>query len=158
MQRIYTGGTFDLIHPGHISLLKHCFDLSLQGHRTEEGEVVVALNTDDFVEAYKGRRPVMSYKERMEVLLAIRWVDRVVPNLSGADSKPTIVRVKPDVVAIGEDWKNKDYYAQMQFTPEWLSERCISLVYVPLLYTHKGAAGYELHSSTRLRTRAQVAV
>jgi cytidyltransferase-like protein len=153
--RVYTGGTFDLIHPGHVSLLRHCYDLSIQNPDGENGEVVVALNTDDFVEAYKGRRPIMSYKDRAEVLLALRWVDRVVPNLSGHDSKPTIERVGPDIVAIGEDWKSRDYHAQMQFTPEWLEQRGIRLVYVPLLYTHAGMASQEPHSSTRLRRRAQ---
>lgn len=150
MARVYTGGTFDLIHPGHVTLLKHCFELS-----GKVGEVIVALNTDEFVAQYKGQPPVMSYNDRRDVLMAIRWVDGVVPNSHGADSKPTILRVKPDIIAIGEDWKAKDYYAQMQFTPEWLEERGIQLVYVPLLYTHRGVASHELHSSTRLRTRAK---
>lgn len=149
MPRVYTGGTFDLIHPGHIALLRQCCDLA------QDGEVVVALNTDEFVQQYKHRPPVMSYNDRRDVLLALRWVDRVVPNLKGADSKPTIEKVDPDIIAIGEDWRNKDYYAQMSFTQEWLDERGISLVYIPLLYTHSGAASYELHSSTRLRARAK---
>jgi glycerol-3-phosphate cytidylyltransferase len=155
MARVYTGGTFDLIHPGHITLLRHCFDLS-----GDDGEVVVALNTDDFVEHYKGHRPVMSYNDRRDVLLALRWVDRIVPNSSGADSKPTILKVDPDIIAIGEDWhprNGKDYMRQMQFTEQWLRDQEISLVYVPLLFTHRGAASYELHSSTRLRLRAQAA-
>lgn len=143
---VYTGGTFDLIHPGHVSLLDKCFGLS-----GATGEVVVALNTDDFVLQYKGHKPVMSYNDRRDVLLAIRWVDRVVPNLSGADSKPTILSVKPDIIAIGEDWKNRDYHKQMGFTPEWLDAERIKLIYIPLLYAPAGAASFEVHSSTRLR-------
>jgi glycerol-3-phosphate cytidylyltransferase len=146
MAVVYTGGTFDLIHPGHISLLRRCYDLS-----GEIGKVVVALNTDEFVEAYKGHRPVMSFNDRKAVLEAVRWVDEVVSNTHGHDSKPTIERIKPDIIAIGADWQTRDYYAQMQFTKAWLTERGIDLVYCPLLYAPAGAASFEPHSSTRLR-------
>ena len=73
----------------------------------------------------------MSYEERREILLACRWVDEVVPNFGGADSKPVIELVKPDYIVIGSDWARKDYYAQMGFTQDWLDERGIGLVYVP---------------------------
>ena len=47
---VYTGGTFDLLHAGHVKFLRRC---------AEFGRVVVALNTDEFVEQYKGRKPIM---------------------------------------------------------------------------------------------------
>jgi glycerol-3-phosphate cytidylyltransferase len=122
----YSGGTLDLFHAGHAFLLRQCRKLG-----GPDGTVVVALNTDEFVEAYKGKPPVCTYAEREAVLLACRYVDRVVPNTGGADSKPTIEAVRPDLIVIGVDWAAKDYYAQMQFTPQWLDERGISLVYVP---------------------------
>ena len=82
---VYSGGTFDLIHSGHIRFLRACRRIA-----GDEGQVVLALNTDEFVETYKGKAPVMTYDERKTVLLACKYVDDVVPNLSGADSKPTI--------------------------------------------------------------------
>lgn len=121
----YTGGTFDLFHAGHVFLLRECAKLA------GDGEVVVALNTDAFCAAYKGSPPVASYEEREAVLLACRYVDKVVPNIGGADSKPTLLQVMPDWLAIGQDWALKDYYAQMQITPAWLHEQGISLVYLP---------------------------
>lgn len=132
---VYTGGTFDLPHHGHFRLLQRAHDF---------GRVVVALNTDEFILQYKGKAPVMSFDERREILLACRWVDEVVPNYGGADSKIAIDIVKPDYIIIGSDWARRDYYKQMDFTQDWLDERGIGLIYVP--YT----AGI---SSTDLKTR-----
>ena len=91
----------------------------------------MSLNTDAFIEAYKGKPPVMSFDERKEVLLGCRDVDRVISNIGGADSKPAIELVMPDFIVIGDDWAKKDYYAQMQFTRKWLDDLEIQLVYVP---------------------------
>jgi cytidyltransferase-like protein len=123
---VYTGGTFDLFHAGHVYLLSQCRKLAGEG-----GSVVVSLNTCAFVAAYKGKSPVNMYEERESVLLACRHVDQVVRNAFGQDSKPTIEAVRPDVIAIGIDWAQKDYYAQMEFDQRWLDDRNISLVYLP---------------------------
>ena len=123
---VYTGGTFDLFHSAHVRFLKACRRIA-----GDDGEVVVALNTDAFIEAYKGNSPVMSFDERKEVLLGCRYVDDVIANIGGADSKPSILQVLPDFVVIGDDWARKDYYAQMQFSREWLDQHNIQLIYVP---------------------------
>ena len=125
-QVVYTGGTFDLFHSAHVRFLKACRRLA-----GDDGEVVVALNSDAFIEAYKGKSPVMTFDERKEVLLGCRYVDRVIANIGGADSKPSIELVMPDLIVVGDDWAKKDYYAQMQFTREWLDQLDIQLVYVP---------------------------
>lgn len=136
--KIYTGGTFDLIHSGHVNFLQRCAEI---------GSVTVALNTDEFITAYKGKPPVMSYDERFAVLSEFRCVTNIFPNTGGADSTETIELVNPDVIAIGSDWARKDYYKQMGFTQDWLDERNISLMYIP--YT-KGI------STTELKRRMQV--
>ena len=59
------------------------------------------------------------------------YVTNVVPNIGGADSKPSIENVNPDIIAIGTDWARKNYYEQMQFTQDWLDEKNIMLLYVP---------------------------
>jgi glycerol-3-phosphate cytidylyltransferase len=121
--KLYTGGTFDLFHSGHANFLRVCAEIS--------NTVVVSLNTDEFIEAYKGKPPVISYKDRYEVLMACKYVDWVIPNSGGADSKPAIQEASPDIIAIGSDWARKDYCAQMGFTQDWLDERGISLIYIP---------------------------
>ena len=113
---------FDLFHSGHVELLRRC---------AEFGSVTVALNTDEFIESYKKRKPVISYEERKTVLLGCRWVDSVVPNLGGSDSRISIDLVKPDLIVIGSDWARRDYHTQMGFDQDWLDERGIGLCYVP---------------------------
>lgn len=124
--RVFTGGTFDLFHAGHVKFLKRCQEVA-----GIAGVVTVSLNTDEFIYEYKKVKPILSYEERFEVLSACKFVNFVIPNIGGADSKPTIEECKPDVIAIGSDWARKDYYKQMQFDQDWLDERQISLIYVP---------------------------
>ena len=119
---VYTGGTFDLYHSGHSNFLARCAEL---------GKVVVALNTDEFIESYKGKPPVISFEDRRAVLLSCRSVSEVIPNFGGADSKTAIEITAPDIVAIGSDWARRDYYSQMGFTQDWLDDRGISLLYIP---------------------------
>ena len=137
--KVYTGGTFDLFHAGHVNFLKRC---------SEIGSVTVGLNTDEFIYLYKGKYPWMSYSERRAVLEACRWVDEVVPNKWGKDSRPTILDVQPDIVAIGSDWARKDYYKQMMFDQDWLDENNIMLLYIP--YT-SGISTTELKERARDR-------
>lgn len=118
---LYTGGTFDLFHFGHIEFLKKCHQIC--------NHVVVGLNTDDFVSRYKGQT-ILSYKEREISLLSCPYVTRVVPNTFGEDSKPTILQVKPSIIAVGDDWMHKDYYQQMTFTQQWLDINDIILIYI----------------------------
>jgi len=119
---LYTGGSFDLFHYGHVSFLKKCKQIA--------DIVVVGLNQDHFMSAYKSA-PIMNYSEREISLLSCPYVDKVVPNTFDQDSKPTILSVKPNIIAIGDDWAHKDYYKQMSFTQSWLDENNIVLVYIP---------------------------
>ncbi len=135
-ETLYTGGTFDLFHAGHVSFLKKCKHLA--------NKVVVSLNSDSFVGAYKGKDPVISYEDRECVLEACCYVDRVVKNIGNEDSKPAILSVMPDVIAVGSDWAKKDYCKQMQFTQDWLHLHQFDLVYLP--YT-------ETISSTQIKER-----
>jgi glycerol-3-phosphate cytidylyltransferase-like family protein len=63
--------------------------------------------------------------------MACRYVDEVVRNAYGQDSKPTLEAVRPDLIVIGVDWAARDYHAQMSFTNQWLADHDISLIYVP---------------------------
>jgi glycerol-3-phosphate cytidylyltransferase len=127
----YTGGTFDVLHVGHLELLAACRTLA-----GPDGRVVVSLNDDPFIRSYKGRPPVHSYEHRAELLSALRLVDLVVRNTGGADSGPAIEVVNPDVIVIGDDWLDPGhdetrYHAQLGVTAEWLEERGLKIVYVP---------------------------
>lgn len=131
MPSIYTGGTFDLFHEGHVELLRSCKRLA------GDGPVIVALNTDEFIKRFKASGPVQTYRERKTVLESCKYVDLVVPNIGEEDSRKTIESVSSqdgmgpiDVIAIGSDWAGRDYYGQMGFTKEWLDERDLILIYI----------------------------
>lgn len=133
---LYTGGTFDILHFGHINFFKKCRNIV-----GPNGKVVVSLNTDEFVAKYKGKPPLMTFEERKLTIEELDIVDEVIPNTGGEDSKPSILEVKPNIIVIGSDWARKDYYKQMNFTQDWLDEHGIMLCYVP--YT-KGISTTEI--------------
>ena len=121
--KIYVPGTFDLLHQGHINLFKFAKKIG--------NEVIVALNIDAFVLQFKKTLPTMTYGERRLALEACKYVDRVVPNMGGYDSKECILTVKPDVILHGDDWTGESYYKQMGFTQEWLDAHGITMIYIP---------------------------
>lgn len=123
MKVLYTGGTFDLFHAGHANFLRQCSLIS--------DKVVVSLNSDDFIFKYKGFYPILPYNERKKVLESCKYVNEVIENIGGNDSKITIELVRPNIIAIGTDWAAKNYYEQMSFSQEWLDEKNIVLVYLP---------------------------
>ena len=124
---MYTGGTFDLFHVGHLNLLKRCHQLA-----GLTGQVIVSLNTDDFIYKYKKKYPVIPYEDRKAILESCKYVHLVIENSGQDDSKKSIFFAGAiDIVAIGSDWAKKDYYKQMNFTQDWLDEQNISLIYIP---------------------------
>ena len=134
MPNVYTGGTFDLFHEGHVELLRSCKRLA------GDGKVVVALNTDEFIARFKSGPPTQSFRERKLVLESCRYVDLVIPNIGEEDSRDTIIEACRvlhlmdedliEVIAIGSDWAGRDYYGQMGFTKEWLDENDLILIYI----------------------------
>jgi glycerol-3-phosphate cytidylyltransferase len=125
--RVYTGGTFDLFHVGHLNLLKRCREIA-----GWTGQVIVSLNTDEFIYKYKGKNPVIPYEDRKAILESCKYVDSVMENYGQEDSKESILLAQLiDVIAIGSDWARKDYYKQMNFDQDWLDSQRISLIYIP---------------------------
>lgn len=122
-RKVYTGGTFDLFHSGHVNFLRQCKEIG--------DYVVVSLNTDEFIYRYKGEYPIISYEQRKDVLLSCKYVDEVIPNNEGEDSKPSILSVNPKFIVIGSDWAKKNYYQQMNFTQQWLDSKEYILIYIP---------------------------
>ncbi|MBF0226227.1 MAG: adenylyltransferase/cytidyltransferase family protein [Desulfobacterales bacterium] len=109
---VYTAGTFDLLHKGHVELFYKC---------TQIGDfVIVVLNTDNFINTYKGQPPIMSYEERESVIITNQFVDLVIPNSGCEKCFYTIMNHAVThgyenmfSIVIGDDWKYKDYAAQM---------------------------------------------
>ncbi len=96
LSAVMTNGCFDLLHPGHVSLL--------EAARGEGDLLVVALNSDASVRALKGEgRPVVPAAERAELLLALEAVDRVVV-YDEATPVEVVRALRPDVLVKGADW------------------------------------------------------
>ena len=120
---LYTGGTFDIFHYGHVNLLRQCSMIA--------DKVIVSLNSDEFIKEYKGEYPILRYNERAQSVSECKYVDKVIKNTGGMDSRPAILESKANIVAIGTDWATRDYYAQMNFDQQWLDTNGIVLVYLP---------------------------
>lgn len=119
-------GTFDSLHKGHLELLRACRALA------GDGQVVVAVNDDDFVARFKGRRPLFALADRMEMVGAVRWVDSVCRNVGAEMADRVIAQVRPDVLAVGDDWAPpKDYLAQLNVSRRWLDDHGVRVVFVP---------------------------
>ena len=98
MKKVITYGTFDLIHKGHIRLLKRA--KALGDHLT------VCVSTEEF-NALKGKKAYTSYEDRKYILEAIRYVDEVIPE-KGWDQKIKDVEERHiDTFVMGDDWKGK---------------------------------------------------
>jgi D-beta-D-heptose 7-phosphate kinase/D-beta-D-heptose 1-phosphate adenosyltransferase len=93
---VFTNGCFDLLHPGHTRYLQEARQL---------GDVlIVGINTDESVRTIKGPgRPILKEKDRVEVLLSLRWVDAVVP-FSDPTPQALIEAIVPHVLVKGGDW------------------------------------------------------
>lgn len=99
MKRVITYGTFDLLHYGHINLLKRA---------KEYGDyLIVGLSTDEFNWNEKGKKTYFSFEKRKQLLESIRYVDLVIPE-NGWEQKVTdIQNYHVDTFVMGDDWKGK---------------------------------------------------
>lgn len=101
MKRILTYGTFDLLHYGHIRLLKRAKALG--------DYLIVALSTDEFNEL-KGKKAYHNYETRKMMLEAIRYVDLVIPEENWEQKINDVKEYKVDVVVMGSDWAGSDRF------------------------------------------------
>lgn len=101
MKRVLTYGIFDLLHYGHIRLLKRAKALG--------DYLIVALSTDEFNEL-KGKKAYHDYNTRKKMLEAIRYVDLVIPESSWIQKKDDVRKYEVDIVAMGSDWKDSEKF------------------------------------------------
>ena len=98
--KVFVNGTFDLLHPGHISLLNYAKSLG--------DYLVVGIDTDDRVREKKGStRPIYNQEDRGLMLIALSAVDEVTYFSSDESLEALIKDVKPAIMVVGSDWKDK---------------------------------------------------
>ncbi|HDR7763206.1 MULTISPECIES: glycerol-3-phosphate cytidylyltransferase [Bacillus cereus group] len=112
MKRVLTYGTFDLLHYGHINLVRRAKDLG--------DYLIVGLSTDEF-NALKGKESYFKFEERKMLLESIRYVDLVISENTWEQKIEDIIKYEIDVFVMGDDWEGKF---------DFLKEYC-EVVYLP---------------------------
>jgi len=135
MKKVYVGMSADLVHPGHLNIIKEADKL---------GDVTIGLLTDEAIAGYK-RLPHMEYKQRKEVIENIKGVKEVVPQAT-LDYRPNLKKIKPDFVVHGDDWKEGVQSQTRQQVIDTLKEWDGELVEVP--YT-KGISSTKLNEALK---------
>ena len=122
MKRVITYGTFDLLHYGHINLLKRA--------KAKGDYLIVAVSTDEFNWNMKNKRSYFLYEDRKNLVESIRYVDLVIPETSWEQKITDIEKYYIDVFVIGNDWEGKF---------DFLKEKCevIYLTRTPEISTTK---------------------
>ncbi|QOJ24021.1 MAG: glycerol-3-phosphate cytidylyltransferase [Gammaproteobacteria bacterium] len=104
MKRLITYGTFDLLHYGHINLLRRV--------KAMGDYLIVGLSTDEFNWDEKHKKCYFDYEKRKQLLEAVRYVDLVIREESWDQKRSDIHKYHADVFAIGDDWKGKFDFLQ----------------------------------------------
>ena len=114
MKRVITYGTFDLLHYGHINLLRRAKMLG--------DYLIVALSTDEFNWHDKHKKTYFSYEKRKQLLESIRYVDLVIPEKNWNQKKSDMREYHIDTFVMGDDWKGKF---------DFLKDEGVDVVYLP---------------------------
>ncbi|WP_079579678.1 glycerol-3-phosphate cytidylyltransferase [Ligilactobacillus acidipiscis] len=114
MKRVITYGTFDLLHYGHINLLKRAKALG--------DYLVVAISSDEFNWEKKHKKTYFTYEQRKQLVEAIRYVDLVIPEENWDQKVTDVHKYDIDTFAIGDDWAGKF---------DFLKDEGVEVVYLP---------------------------
>jgi glycerol-3-phosphate cytidylyltransferase len=119
---IYTAGSYDLFHFGHLNILKRAKAL---GHY-----LIVGVSTDSLISKYKGLKPIICFSDRVSIIKELKCVDKVIRQEKFFDIKQ-LKQYNIDIIVLGDDWKNKSFPA----LDKCLRELHIKMIYVP--YTER---------------------
>lgn len=128
----YTAGVFDMFHIGHLNLLRRA--------RAACDHLIVGVTTDDLCERTKGKRPVIPFAERLEIVASIKMVSEALPQTS-LDKFEAWHRLRFDRMFVGSDWKGSARWAQYEHDLKTVG---VDVVYFP----------YTVHTSSTLLRRA----
>lgn len=120
MKTVWTNGTFDVLHMGHIELFRHARKLAGPG-----GKVIVGTDSDERVRELKGpTRPINNIYDRVDFLNAIKYIDGVVTFSSADELEARIKQFSPDILLVGDDYVDKpvvgaQYAKKVVFIPRY---------------------------------------
>ena len=115
----YTTGVFDMFHIGHLNILKRA--------KEQCDYLIVGVSTDELVQSYKNKLPIIPYAERSAIVEAIKYVDKVVPQ-KNRDKSAAFNEFKFNKMFVGDDWKGKPLFVEVE---EYLNKNGAEVVYFP---------------------------
>ena len=115
----YTTGVFDLFHIGHLNILKRA--------RLECDHLIVGITTDELSKSAKNKKPFIPFQERMDLVEAVKYVDKVVPQTS-YDKMEAWNNLKFDRMFVGDDWKGSD---QWNIIEDEFAQVGVEIIYFP---------------------------
>lgn len=101
----YTTGVYDMFHIGHLHLLKKA--------KNRCDYLIVGISTDELVESYKNKTPIIPFEHRLEIVSALKFVDEVVA-VTHRDKFQSFLDVGYDVLFVGDDWKDSDIFNTLE--------------------------------------------
>lgn len=113
----YTTGVFDMFHIGHLNILKRA--------KEQCDYLIVGVSTDELVQSYKNKLPIVPYVERVAIVEAIKYVDKVVPQ-QNRDKIAAFKELKFNKMFVGDDWKGKTLFVEVE---KYLNEHGAEVVY-----------------------------
>lgn len=96
-----TFGAFDLLHIGHLNLLRNAKELC--------EKLIVCVSSDAYVFEHKKHSPIVPFKERLELVAAIKYVDKVDVQSDTFGKKEAVKKYSPDILIVGDDWRPEIY-------------------------------------------------
>lgn len=114
----YTTGVFDLFHIGHLNLLKNAKGMC--------DKLIVGVTVDELVE-YKGKRPMIPFEDRIEIVRSIRYVDAAIPQYD-MDKLTVCKKLKANILFVGDDWYGTDKWKSYE---ESFLKEGIQIIYFP---------------------------
>ena len=127
----FTSGVFDLFHIGHLNILKNAKSIC--------DKLIVGVSTDDLVQTYKHKVPVIPFTERIEIVRSIKCVDSVVAQ-DNMDKMVLWEKLKYDIMFVGDDWQKTEKWQEIENKFEIVG---VKIVYFP--YT-KGTSSTKINN------------
>lgn len=115
----YTTGVYDMFHIGHLHLLKKA--------KNRCNHLIVGVSTDELVQEYKKKTPIIPFEHRLEIIASLKFVDEVVA-VTHRDKKQAFLDIGYDVLFVGDDWKGSEVFHDLEL---FLQEHKARVEYFP---------------------------
>ena len=119
--RVFTSGSFDLFHIGHLNILERSAELG--------DELIVGVSTDELIQHYKGMPPIIPFEQRFRIISSLKCVTKAVKQVKLTEVAQ-LQREDIDIVTIGDDWENK-YLEGLEWMKKQPGKKVVYFPYTP---------------------------